>query len=155
MRIVFAFIFAPALLPLIYLGYLSFAGVPTATDADITIGAVVPLSYVTMLVLGLPAVLALRWSNAGSLTAYLISGLLIAAVAQLAYFDSMVSNWHLWWGTVQGQIALGLVHTVGGTSSWWLYGAATGGLFWLIARPDVQSNRPRHGLVYGPHRTVS
>jgi len=155
MRIVVAFLIAPALFPLAYLGYMVLAGDPAMPDPRFVFTLVLPLSYVVVLGLGLPAHLALRWMREGSLPAYLVWGLLLAVIAQFAYLDGMVANWHLWLASVLGQIALGPVHALGGQATWWIYGTACGGLFWLIGRPDKLRAPLPIGVVYDElHRTV-
>jgi len=156
MRILVAFLIAPALFPLAYLGYMAMAGDPAMPDLHFVFTVVLPLSYVVALGLGLPGHLALRWVREASLPAYLVWGLLLAVIAQFAYLDGMVANWHLWLASVLGQIAMGPVHALGGQATWWIYGTASGGLFWLIGRPDKQPFPKPTGVVYDElrHRTV-
>ncbi len=155
MRILVAFLIAPALFPLAYLGYMTIAGDPTA-DPHFVFTLVLPLSYVVAFALGVPGHLALRWVREGSLPAYLVWGLLLAVIAQFTYLDGMVANWRLWLASILGQIALGPVHALSGQASWWLYGTACGGLFWLIGRPDKLRAPLPTGVVYDElnHRTV-
>jgi hypothetical protein len=148
MRVLFAFLVTPALLPLAYIGYLTLAGSPGLNEAKLLAGIVVPLSYAVAFGLGLPAHLVLRLVKESSLPAYLVWGLLIAVIAQFACLDGLIANWHLWWASMLGQITLGPVHTLGGQASWWIYGTASGGLFWLVGRPDKQRVAVPIGVVY-------
>ena len=154
MRTLFACLLAPALFPLAYLAWSSVTGAPAPVEA--VTGMVVPLSYVMMFALGLPVHLALRRMHEASMPAYLVVGLLLAVFAQLTYLDGLIANWHLWWGSLMGEIRLGPVHNLGGQAGWWLYGAATGGVFWLIARPDLlRRGKSSAGIILdGPNRSV-
>lgn len=157
MRILYAFLFAPALLPAALLGYLYFAGGPAAPiSPENVLGTVLPLSYVTMFVIGLPSYLLVRLLQATSFSGHLIWGLCIAAIAQFAYLDSLVANWRIWWASVGGELSAAPVHTFDVDVVWWGYGAAMGGLFWLVARPDLlnQPARMTRPLFDGIHRGV-
>jgi|GEM_PF-3576901 hypothetical protein len=152
MRTMFAFLIAPALFPFAFLGWLS---VPEGQAAqDIVLGTVLPLTYVAILGLGLPSHLVLRRLRETSFVGYAIWGLLIAAIAQACYLDGMVANWHLWWMSVTGEIAIGPIHVLAGQTSWLVYGAACGAVFWMIVRPDKEFAQPASQIaIQGPHRS--
>lgn len=155
MRAMYGFLAAPALFPLAYLAWA--IGHGDNTQVVMTLDTTLPVAYVLAIGLGLPAYLLLRAMRESSIAGYVVLGLVLAVIAQVAYLDSLISNWRLWWAGVTGQIALGPIHTLGGQTEWWIAGAGTGALFWLIVRPDrrgknvgFKSNRV---VIDGPHRS--
>jgi hypothetical protein len=157
MRVLYAFLFVPALLPAAILGYLYIAAGPVPwLSSDMVLGTILPLSYVTAYLIGLPAYALLRLLRATTLSSHLVWGLLISVIAQFTYLDSLVANWRLWWASVGGLATVAPIHTLGGEAVWWIYGTAMGGLFWLVARPDLQApaSRMTRPLFDGIHRSA-
>jgi hypothetical protein len=157
MRTLSAFLFVPALLPAAILGYLYVAAGPVpSVSPELVLGTILPLSYVTTYLIGLPAYALLRLLRATTLSSHLVWGLLISVIAQFVYLDSLVANWRLWWASVGGLATLAPIHTLGGQAIWWVYGTAMGGLFWLVSRPDLQnpSARMTRPLYDGIHRSA-
>ncbi|MEI9987897.1 MAG: hypothetical protein WDN69_35225 [Aliidongia sp.] len=157
MRVLFAFVIVPALLPLAYLAYLAATIGRGTPEADIVVSIALPLSYAAVCGLGWPTQLLLRRVHAGGLATYMLWGLGLAIVAYAAYFDALVANWRLWLGAVDGRIAVPLGHVLGDPAIWWIEGAATGMLFWLVAGPgeDRQSKSGLQDvLASGMHRSA-
>lgn len=153
MRAIYGFLAAPALFPLVYLVWT--IGQGDNGQAVMTLNTTLPVAYVIAIGLGFPAYLLLRAMRESSMAGYVVLGLALAVLAQFAYLDSLISNWRLWWAGVTGQIALGPIHTLGGQAEWWIAGAGTGALFWLIVRPDQRRNigfENDHVIIDGPHR---
>jgi hypothetical protein len=156
MRAILAFLYAPALLPLAYVA----AAVVTVSDstgqADFVFHTVLPLTYLAAIILGVPGYLVLRAWRETSLPAYMVCGLLVALATQYAFLGGIVATWHVWWLSMLGETALSSVHTMLDQASWWAYGAACGGLVWLIARPDRRKpTQDTTRIIYeGMHRTI-
>jgi hypothetical protein len=157
MRVLCAFLFVPALLPVAILGYFYLAVGPVPpTGSAVVLGTILPLSYIATYLIGLPGYALLRLLRATTLSSHLVWGLLTSVIAQFVYLDSLVAHWRLWWATVGGLATQAPVHTLGGQAVWWIYGTAMGGLFWLVSRPDLQSSPARmtRPLFDGVHRSA-
>ena len=155
MRNLFAFILLPALFPLAYLGYLAATTGRDTPEAGVAVGIILPLSYIALYGLGLPAHLALRHIGADRLLTYLLCGLMVAMIARFAYFDVLVANRYLWWAALRGFAPMPLTHLVGDELNWWGYGTLMGGLFWLVMRPDRQRGTTVRAALYeGLHRSA-
>ena len=156
MRTILAFLYAPALLPLAYLAAVVVAVSDSTAEADFVFHVVLPLTYLAAIGLGVPGHMLLRACRESSLAAYLMCGLLVGVATQYAFLGGLIGTWHVWWLSMLGETALSSVHTMLDQASWWAYGAACGGLVWLIARPDrLKQTQDTTRIIYeGMHRTI-
>ena len=157
MRVLFAFLIVPALLPLAYFGFFAATLGVSSADADRMLTVVLPLSYMAALGLGFPAHLIMNSVQMRRFSSYVLSGLAIALVAYLGYFDVLAANWRLWVGSIEGYNMAPMNHLLDGLVMWWAAGAMTGALFWLMARPDRDgrgASNLQSVMANGMHRSA-
>jgi hypothetical protein len=157
MRVLFAFLIVPALLPLAYFGFLAATAGQSTIDADRMLSVVLPLSYMAVLGLGFPMHLLLNSVQLRRASSYVLGGLVISLLAYISYLDVLAANWRLWVGSVGGHNMAPMSHMLGNLVLWWAAGATTGALFWLMARPDREGRTASNlqaVLTSGMHRSA-
>jgi hypothetical protein len=157
MRVLFAFLIVPAILPFAYFGFFAATAGQSSADADLMLSVVLPLSYLCVLGLGFPAHMALGGAQMRRLPSYVLSGLVIALLAYLGYLDVLAANWRLWVGSLEGHNMAPMTHILSGLVMWWAAGAATGVLFWMFARPDRDgraASNLQSVMASGMHRSA-
>ena len=148
LRVIVAFIVAPAIAPLIVIVYLIDREVPPVGVAIASFIATC-VAYTGSLIVGIPLYLFLRARNWTYLWVAAALGYLVGIVAWTALFailsfeDTLSSLQEL----LRNGKGLSDLVWPGGP-----LGFAVGVIMWLIARPDLDSTRPRRfrRIAYGP-----
>ena len=137
MRTIIGVILAPLVMPVLNLIYLLAIKHSGMVAVSVTVGFILPLSYATMILAGLPTLYILRKTHLNSLSVYLALGLLLGLVGDMLMDWAFGNNPFGGWLSYLHLGAQPLLHQLFiEASQVWIFGIVATLSFWLIVRPD-------------------